>query len=175
MIAIGVALAAALAEIETIVASGPLLSVLGLAIAGVSASGGLWRGMCYGVSVPVISTVCFALIHFLSWGPQEATAPVQAILGAFALASLLLGHSALWEAEATSAVLPPRRFQFRLSALFALIFVLSPTLALYRLGSTPGTMAALLTYGILVSFVIYRFLWERDRFGPSLGSMKAKA
>jgi hypothetical protein len=169
MIAVGLALAAALLEIETIVVSGPLLSASGAIIAGLAAPRGLWRNLFYGLSVPMISLMSFLLIQVFDWGPHAARLPIGILLSLFALASLPFGVQALREVDPRVAQLP-RPFQFRILTLLLVMLALSPPLALMRHDWGFSAVAALTVYGMLLGLALHhvyaapnRILREKDK------------
>lgn len=95
MALIGVGIIAAFVEIETILASGPLLSTTGcgLALAAAFSRGlGSRRSAVikFGLSTPGISLFCLALIYALNWGPGQAQAPVSLIALLYGLLTLAL-------------------------------------------------------------------------------------
>src|SRR5262249_17153687 len=80
-----VALYAAVVEVRSILLSGPLLSLAGLYLAGVS----LWRsflpGIAAGLSALGVSVLCFGLIVGFRWGPDQAAWPVRLLGSVYAL------------------------------------------------------------------------------------------
>jgi hypothetical protein len=74
------AVAAAATNIETIIASGIILSVSGLAI---TVAGGIQRSpiiVLFGLSTCLLSVGIFLLIFFRRWSPVDAQRPVPLIL-----------------------------------------------------------------------------------------------
>lgn len=160
MVAIGLALAAALLEIETIVVSGPLLSASGAIIAGLAAPRGLWRNLLYGLSVPLISLMSFLLIQVFDWGPHAARIPIGILLSLFALASLPFGVQALREVDPRVAH-TSRPFQFRILTLLLVMLALSPPLALMRHDWGFSAVAALTVYGLLLGLALHHVYANR--------------
>lgn len=92
--------AAAFIDVETIVATGPILSILG--IFGVVAS---LRQKCYlslaiGVSGPAISVTIFLIIFLQRWNPSDAQRPIPVLAFAYSAAICLLGQAALRQISA---------------------------------------------------------------------------
>ena len=88
---------AAFIDVHTIVATGPILSMIGISgtIACVRKRYGF--GAVTGVSAPIISLAIFLIIQLFSWGPTEAQEPVP-LIGAVYLAILcVMGLIALRE------------------------------------------------------------------------------
>ena len=89
--------AAAFVDVHTIVATGPILSMIGSsgAIACVRKRYGF--GAVIGVSAPIISLAIFLIIQLFGWGPAEAQEPVP-LIGAVYMAILcVMGLVALRE------------------------------------------------------------------------------
>ena len=84
------ALYAAFVEVTSITVSGPLLSLVGLYVAGVS----LWKsfllGIAAGLSALGVSVLCFGLIVGFRWGPVEATGPVRVLGSLYAVVMIPL-------------------------------------------------------------------------------------
>jgi hypothetical protein len=171
MAAIGVALAAAIAEIETIVVSGPLLSAVGVLITVLAAARRLRQSVGFGLAVPAISMVCFALIHVFEWAPHQAQTPIGALLAVFAFASLPLGYSALREADPRSEP-SLRPFQFRLASLLGVMAVMAPPLALLRISPAAGAVGVLIGYALLLAYALHRFYAGR---GPEKSKKEIEA
>ena len=93
-IAIGVVVAAM--EIESIIVSGPVLSLLGLAIALNWRRSRSLATLAYGLSPSLLSLLVFALINIMEWGPREATTPVMMLLLAYEILFVPLGLAALY-------------------------------------------------------------------------------
>lgn len=82
---------AALVDIESIVATGALLTPLGLVVAGVCYVGRVRSGLIFGLSVPAMAIACFAAIAGFQWSPAQAQFPVGFAICVFAAAALPLG------------------------------------------------------------------------------------
>ncbi len=88
-IALGVAFA--LYDIESIVVTGPILSVTGVGAALFSRRHQQAGGIIFGLSGPVITLFCFVLIDQLNWSPRNAQYPVSLIAMVYATCTLPLG------------------------------------------------------------------------------------
>jgi hypothetical protein len=91
MVAIGIGTVAALIDIESIVATGPIISLLGLPVAIISIRNARYLGIVFGLSGLAITIACFLLIFNLQWSPHEAQMPVSAIGVCYAGPAILLG------------------------------------------------------------------------------------
>ncbi len=99
---------AAIVDIESIVFSGPVISLLGLPIAFLAYRVRHWRGVWFGLSGPAITLFCFALINIQNWGPGDAQGPVSVITSLYAAVAVVLGVLAFLLPE-DSAVEPGLR------------------------------------------------------------------
>jgi hypothetical protein len=161
MAAIGVGAAVAVFEIESIVVSGPILSLSGLVSAAWCAARGRTRGLYFSASVPTIAVVCFALINGLGWGPSQAQTPIATLLVVFAAASIPLGVFALREADGWANVPKRGPVQFRIATLLWLMAAVSLPLALFRLGPAGPALAVLAAYALMFGYVLRSFHLRR--------------
>jgi membrane-bound ClpP family serine protease len=88
-----IALALMAYQIESIVGTGAILSIIGimLAIAGIRAHN--FVAIVLGGTAPAFSMFIFGLIYTLEWSPEEAYYPVQAMSWCFAFLTIPV---ALW-------------------------------------------------------------------------------
>lgn len=178
--AIGVAASVAVLEIESILVSGPLLSLVGLTIAAICFQRRLLTGLLFGCSVPTISVICFAIINVMAWGPNAAQTPISMLLVAFALGSLPWGFYALRETDRAAEIFGHGPLQFRLSALLGLMAAVSLPLALHRLGLAAFSLGVLAAYGLLLGYTLHRFYAGRPcageaPYGPKASLLEEKA
>ena len=75
-------------NIESIMVSGPILSLIGIIIGGFAGWFRNWLACLYGVSALTLALFVFALIFFNQWDPIQASKPVLAI-------GLIYGFAAL--------------------------------------------------------------------------------
>jgi hypothetical protein len=174
-IGVEVATLLALFEIRTIVASGPLLSALGLAIAYIAFRRNRPLGLCFGLAAPTASVFCFSLIHGLDWGPDRARMPVLVILVVVALfhvaALYPVGCELAVERGDDREKVP---FQFSIMSLLVLTTVVAIFFGTCKTFGLAGTaIGPLLTYGVIVAYSLRQFLVmrsERDEDGRGTGS-----
>jgi len=83
--------AAAFYDIESIVATGMVLSPIGMLVAFLSKRGKLTRGIAFGLSGPAISSFCLILITVLHWKPTDAQHLISLIAAAYTTFALPLG------------------------------------------------------------------------------------
>jgi GNAT superfamily N-acetyltransferase len=103
---------AGLVDIESILVTGPLLSVVGLALAMVARPARSWNVLLYALSAPAVIFGCFQAIVAFRWGPTMATLPLMVVLILYLVLTVPLAVRSLvalrrWES-------PPRpRWRFR--------------------------------------------------------------
>lgn len=86
-----VGVAAAFYDIESIVATGPILFFIGIPVVILSRRLGLTSGLTFGISGPAISLLCLVLINLLGWSPADAQLPVSTIAAIYTTFALRLG------------------------------------------------------------------------------------
>jgi len=139
---------AAAIEIESIMASGPIFSILGFVVAfGWFASRSI-STVIFGLSAGLISLFLFLLINILDWGPSDAAFPVTLMLLGFETVILPIGLVALHKTLSGSPTKEPSRFrQFNLRSLLLLTTVVAICLAAMKLSSNRGS-GVLLTVAV---------------------------
>jgi hypothetical protein len=127
MVAILVSVFAALVEIESIMLSGPLLTVWGVwcAIVGGRSTPTNVPGVIFGLSAPLISLFCFLLINGLQWSPRDAEWPIGFIALGYQALMVPMGGVAVLHSRGSGAEGERfRRPQFSLlSLVLAAVFV----------------------------------------------------
>jgi hypothetical protein len=95
-LAIVLALGAAFLEVETVVCSGPLISLLGIYVAALGLRRSSRPAVAAGLSAVGFSLFVFLLICGLGWSPGQARVPVR-VMGAIyaAVSTSLLAYAAL--------------------------------------------------------------------------------
>jgi hypothetical protein len=146
-------------KIDSIIASGAILSGIGLWIAVLSHR--RKRAVClyYAIATPTVSLFCFAVIFTLQWSPQQAQRPVGVFLVFFGLFNILFSVLALRELLRPKAVAPRRDpFQFGIATIMGLTLVVAISLSLVKtLGEKGAILAALFCHLCLVFYVLKRF------------------
>ncbi|MBC7856967.1 MAG: hypothetical protein IAF94_26355 [Pirellulaceae bacterium] len=166
---------AATVEIESIVATGPIFSIVGLLAAVGCVVSRSPANLFFGLSTPVFSLCIFFWIFTNSWSPQQASVPVSSTILGYELAMVPLGLYALYHTAAPAAKpLLQRPWQFNLRSLFILIFIASLTLGaarpfLHTFGSSIRHYIAII-FCVLTLFGIGVTLWLslRQLFPASL-------
>jgi hypothetical protein len=146
-------------EIESIIASGAILSGLGLWIAFLAYRRKLAISLYYAFATPTVSLLCFAVIFTLRWSPQQARRPIGTSLVVFGLFNVLLSLAALRELL-RPRVAPPRKgpFQFGIATIMGLTLVVAISLSLVKtLGEDGAILAALFCHFSLVLYAFKRF------------------
>lgn len=86
---------AAFVDVETIVASGPILSILGILVTIASLRRRFHLGLWIGMSGPAISLIIFLVIFLQHWNPSEAQKPIPILAALYVAVVCLLGLAAL--------------------------------------------------------------------------------
>ena len=152
LVAIGGAVIGATVEIQSIVYTGPIFSLIGIGLCVT------WcfhrRGLCVllvALSLPVLSLSVFWLIYSRSWGPGEAAQPVSAILLVYQVASVVVGLIAIRE-QMTLGTSPTKAgVQFSIKSLLALTGIVAIALGAVRLALDQGAHASL---GLAIGFTV---------------------
>lgn len=90
LIFVGIAVGLAFYEIETIVFSGPIGSIIGLVVFGVTYKSRLTMRKTIGLSAPIFSLICFSLIYFWEWSPSEAQEPIGILMLLYTIVIFIL-------------------------------------------------------------------------------------
>lgn len=156
LLGVSVATAASTIQIESIVVSGPLLSLLGLTIA--VAAWALRRSTAaalFGLSVMILSAGVFGLIVSLPWSPDDAQYPVPLILIGYEYLITPFGAIAvhrLWRNESARA--DHRRLQFGLRDLLALTLVVAIASGVLRIAMNRHSLTVELAPGVAAAIVL---------------------
>lgn len=163
---VGVLLAAGFAfdEIESIVFSGPVLSLTSLVIAAASFRACRPAGFYFGLATPTFAILCFAAICGQEWSPAEAQRPVSRCSAVFAIGLALAGIRAWIESRQERLAARTRRLQFSIAALLWLMLFTALLLSLFRISAPlqsadPQVIASmtLAVYAVAVGYVVRRF------------------
>jgi hypothetical protein len=156
---LGMFLATAFAadEIESILVSGPALSLAGILIAFLAYLRRAVRAFYFGVYAPTASLVCFLLIYTQRWGPPEARIPISSLMILLTLAAIPFGAMAVYDFSRTPPATGRRRGQFGIATLLGLTASIAFVLGLLRVLETPALVAAFSTvYVAIVLFFAFR-------------------
>lgn len=165
MVGISGAVVASVIDIESIVGSGPILSLTGLALAI-----GAWKtrrsrtGLLFGLSAGAMTVAVFLLIFLRRWSPDDAKYPVPLILIGYeyliAPVALLAAHELRQE---NATVLPGRHVQFNLRELLLVTTFLAIVFAAIRLAMTGHPLPVTAAPGIVVLIVAVASSLKRRR------------
>ena len=122
---------AATMDIESIVATGPIFSIVGLAAAVGCLVSRSPANLFFGLSTPAFSLCIFFWIFLKSWSPQQASVPISSVILCYELFVVPLGLYALYRTLAPQTN-SHRNWQFNLRSLFVLILIASLTLGAAR-------------------------------------------
>jgi len=124
---------AATVDIESIVGTGPIFSLVGLAVAVGCVISKSPANLFFGLSTPAFSLCIFFWIFTKSWSPQQAAVPVSTTILGYELLLVPLGLYALYRTLAPAAkTRSARPWQFNLRSLFILMFIAALTLGAAR-------------------------------------------
>lgn len=147
-----VMLAGSLIEIETIIGTGPALSIIGLTLAVVTRRLNSWEPIAFGLSGPLICALAATLIAVYEWGPREAQRPIPWLLVAYLVSATPLAVLALRSILRWHVMILPnerRAWQFSMKALLVWM-----------------------TAVCLLAAVVHLFVQRFGRSGSGLGSEK---
>jgi len=169
-----VAIALAAQEIETIVVTGPIFTVLGLVVVTLGAIEGRPTPVLFGLSAGLISLFVFLLIVEKGWGPGPAAIPVTLILLAYELAIAPIGLLALHGIISRHSRMPLRpSWQSNLRSPLLIMLLVGVDLAIVRLAMHQGaTTLAVLAVGIgvaafLASVLVVALAFHRRAVEPA--------
>ncbi len=170
-----IAAIAAMVEIESIVGSGPIMSLVGIWIAFLSYRRDRPIGLFYGLAVPTVSVFCFIVINGMDWGPSDAHVPVSAFLVLFAWACIPSCSLAVREVRRQRGLADRRPIQFSIAFLLGLMFVVALGLGLTQMVGLRGfALAMVLAYLATIFCVVYRFIdGRRERKLTEISSIFA--
>ncbi|MBN2474740.1 MAG: zf-TFIIB domain-containing protein [Pirellulales bacterium] len=135
ILGISISVVAAAIEIETICATGPTFTILGVMVAlgyRVSRSP---SSLAFGLSAAVVTVACFVWINLFSWGPDDAQGPVTSALIGYELLVLPVGGVALYRTLRPLTSAPSRgdsHWQFGIGGLLATTAVLAVAMGVGR-------------------------------------------
>jgi hypothetical protein len=171
------AVVACAAEVHTVLATGPALTLSGLALVTLARPACSARQFAYGVSAPSVCAFGAALIVLFKWGPAEAATPILAILSIYALVSLpvallVLPELLRWQPSPTTG--GPFSWQFSLRSLLAVTTALCVVITIIRLLFAIPSRGEPLFFGgfvavtlILTAILLLVFLADRRKRGIS--------
>ncbi len=144
LLGIGGSVVASTVEIESIVFTGPCLSVLGIVVAcGWSASRNV-STLIFGLSTGFVSVFVFILIVSQSWSPSEARVPVPLVLLGYELIFIPIGLFSFYKTIVISHEKKDgRRWQFNLRSIFAITLIVAVSCATAKLANEFGTAVLL--------------------------------
>jgi hypothetical protein len=122
--ALFIAVVAALTNFESIVVTGPALSVTGLLLGAVTIRLGSSLVLMHALSGPLVCSIGSLLIAANHWGPREADDPLTSMLVVYAVLTIPIAISALQRIHQIPNDLPPRRrfkWQFSLKSVLILM------------------------------------------------------
>ena len=155
---------AAVVDIESIVFSGPLCSLVGIVIAALCYRKNIHAGFLFGLSVLTFAVLCFTTILGLQWSPGEAQVPIGSAIVVFVLLTIPMSIIALLQLRHAEMSKRSVGFQYGIAELLGLMFLVAVVVALLRTGKPPViAIGVLIGYGIVVVYVLYCFYTVRRR------------
>jgi hypothetical protein len=164
-------LVAAAIEVETIIWSGPILTISGLVNAIIARSSASWTKLFLGLSGPLVCALIAVCIAVFNWNPNDAEKPTIVIMTLYLFVFLPVSVVALRQefnvhADADGAV---PRLQFSMKSLLIAVTAICLVIAVVRflLGSLRADDLIFQTYAFVVvtlsAAVIWRFAAYRRR------------
>jgi len=158
LLGVSAAVVAATYDIESIVVTGPVFSILGALVAlGSFASRSPFNAVL-GLSAGAMSLFCLVWIASLSWSPNDAQKPVSTVLICYETLLLPLGLLALYRTLVPlipSLTTDARRWQFSIRHLLTITSVLAVMMAAGKLGFEQGDNVRLgIAVGLFAGSVI---------------------
>jgi hypothetical protein len=158
-------------EIESIVFSGPILSVTGALIALLSFRRGCTFGLLFGLAAPSVTAFCLFVIAMLEWSPGDAHLPVSTFLFLFGLGCIPACAVTILEARAVNAGRANTPFQYSIAAMLVLMLALALGLGLTQAYSYKGAAAGTtLAYLVVLLYVLHRHFENRRSAEAATGS-----
>jgi hypothetical protein len=166
-----VALVAAAIEVESIVVTGPILTISGLFNAVMSSSSASWAKLFAGLSAPLVCALIAACIGVFDWNPDEAEGPIFVIMGLYLFILLPIAAFAFnrgYDPQAKATAELPR-LQFSMKSMLIAMTAFCFAIALWRflLGVSRGDDIFFDAYALIVVMlcgaVIWRFAVYRRR------------
>jgi hypothetical protein len=148
-----VAVAACAVRVESILGTLPALSINGLALVLLARPLCSWRVLAYGLSGPLVSVLCAALIFAFQWSPRQGAAPVLTILLAYATAAAVSAFLVLPEVLHWSSAPPiwPRfPWQYSLKSLLWLTTAVCILAAILRVLFIRAMLGGFIIFGLFV-------------------------
>ncbi|MGD9724582.1 MAG: hypothetical protein AB7O59_04045 [Pirellulales bacterium] len=138
-------------DIESILFSGPLASIVGLVSAALAYRSGRVIGLYFGLTPPAISLAVCTWISTMRWGPSSAQRPVFTLLLLIALPLLAAAYQA-WRELQSAAKSPPQRLRFQFSVATLLV---TTTAVAIPFGLGRAGLGAGLAVGLLLGYLLF--------------------
>ena len=144
-----VAAAAAAVDVESIIGTGPALTVAGVALVIVARPARSWWVLAMSLSAPAVCIFCAALIVACEWGPSDAQTPISIIAAGYAVLATPLAAVALRQILDWRSAQPPFPWRYSMKSLLMLVTAVCLLAAGYR------TLASGSLYGNVNGFVVF--------------------
>lgn len=150
-------------EIESILASGPILSLSGAWIAWLAYRRQAVTAFYFGMLAPSFAWFCFLLIYTQRWGPSEAARPISALLTWLSLIVIPFGCLAALDIKNRSLRRNRGRVQFRISTMFWATGGVAALLGALRAFQVPAIVGlATLVLATIAGVLAYRLHGQRS-------------
>lgn len=156
-----VAVVFAVMGIESIVVSGPILSVSGALVGLLSFNRDRLLGFLFGLSAPTMAAFCLFVIATKEWSPNDAQVPVGAFLVVYGLLSMPACAVSVQEIHTSAGSVSGRRFQFSIAALLVLMLVMAIILGLAQRGGKWIAVGVFFGYLVVLLYVLSQFFRNR--------------
>jgi hypothetical protein len=153
-------------DIESIVVTGPILSLSGLAVTLIGWGFRSSSMALFGISIPSFSMAIFLWITFQAWSPAEAQLPVTTALIGYQLVILPVGWWALRQAlSGPMAASGELRLQFSVRSLLIVTLIAAVSLGVMRLCDSRDVQLRLAVCLFVVAVLASTTLVARRLFG----------
>lgn len=151
---VAAAIAAAI-DVESIIFTGPLLSAVGLLLAGSACRRNRVTALYFALGVPTISVICFVLIYGFRWDPRDAQLPISLLLVVFAIGYTLAVPAVIHDLRRDAPASRKFRMRFTIKDLLALTLLVAINAGLMQTGSEPLVALGLLaTYAACLAYFL---------------------
>lgn len=149
-------------EIESIMASGPILSLSGGLIALLSFHRDRLMGLLFGLAAPTVAMFCLFVIATRNWSPPEAQIPVSLFLVVFGLLCVPACALAVLELETSGTTRQKVRFQFSIAAMLVLMLMFALVFGFAQTAGFDGAVTGIfLGYLVVLLYVLNQFFRNR--------------
>jgi hypothetical protein len=182
LVAAAIAFFACLVDVESIVGTGPALSIVGLLLALATRRLNSWSAVAFGLSGPLVCALGAALIAVGDWSPGEAQQPITILLGAYFLMVMplaVVSRFAILRWQPVELGKRDHRWRYSMKMLLILMTAVCVVATVGRFvarnfifGQLVGEGYAFMTFALAAALlsgaILWRFLARRRRAGEPI-------